>query len=82
VALLMFRSKQPRCGRDRFRDQTGKKARDVRLLPTEAGSVLFITVDVGATASLADAHQVAGELEETLRQRLPEIADVVVHTEP
>ena len=65
-----------------IRDQTGKKPRDVRLLPTEAGSVLFITVPVGATASLADAHQVAGELEETLRQRLPEIADVVVHTEP
>ena len=65
-----------------IRDQTGKKARDVRLLPTEAGSVLFITVPVGATASLADAHQVASELEETVRQRLPEIADVVVHTEP
>ena len=28
-------------------------ARDVRLLPTDAGSVLFITVSVGATASLA-----------------------------
>jgi divalent metal cation (Fe/Co/Zn/Cd) transporter len=65
-----------------IRDQTGKKARDVRLLPTEAGSVLFITVPLGATASLADAHQVASELEETVRQRLPEIADVVVHTEP
>lgn len=64
------------------REQTGTKARDVRLLPTEAGSVLFINVPVGSTASLADAHQAAGELEETLRQRLPDIADVVVHTEP
>jgi cation diffusion facilitator family transporter len=64
------------------RDQTGKEARDVRLLPTEAGSVLFITVPVGATASLADAHRLASELEEALRLQLPEIADVVVHTEP
>jgi cation diffusion facilitator family transporter len=64
------------------RDQTGKPPRDVRLLPTEAGSVLFITIPVGVTASLADAHRLASELEEALRQQLPEIADVVVHTEP
>ena len=64
------------------REQTGKRAHDVRLLPTEAGSVLFITVPVGERASLADAHRFASELEEELRQRLPEIADVVVHTEP
>jgi cation diffusion facilitator family transporter len=64
------------------REQTGKRAHDVRLLPTEAGSVLFITVPVGEQASLADAHRFASELEEELRQRLPEIADVVVHTEP
>jgi cation diffusion facilitator family transporter len=64
------------------REQTGKQARDVRVLPTETGIVVFITVPVGATASLAHAHQIASELEEALRQRLPEIADVVVHTEP
>jgi divalent metal cation (Fe/Co/Zn/Cd) transporter len=37
---------------------------------------------VGATESLAHAHQVASELEEALRHRMPAIADVVVHTEP
>jgi cation diffusion facilitator family transporter len=63
-------------------DRTGATAHDVRLLPTETGSVLFVTVPVGATASLAEAHQIAGDLEEALRERLPEIADVVVHTEP
>ncbi len=57
-------------------------ARDLRLLPTQEGDVLFITVSVGATASLTKAHQLASELEETLRQELPSIADVVVHTEP
>ena len=64
------------------REQTGTPARDVRLLPTDAGIVLFITVPVSATDSLAHAHQVASELEEALRQQMPEIADVVVHTEP
>ena len=63
-------------------EQTGTSARDVRLLPTEAGIVLFITIPVKATASLADAHRDASELEEVLRQRVPQIADVVVHTEP
>jgi cation diffusion facilitator family transporter len=62
--------------------QTGAVARDVRLMPTETGSVVFITVPVGASTSLADAHKIASELEEALRLRLPEIADVVVRTEP
>jgi cation diffusion facilitator family transporter len=57
-------------------------ARDLRLLPTQEGDVLFITVSVGATASLDQAHQLASRLEEELRQELPSIADVVVHTEP
>jgi cation diffusion facilitator family transporter len=57
-------------------------ARDLRLLPTQDGDVLFMTVSVGATASLDRAHQLASELEEELRQELPSIADVVVHTEP
>jgi cation diffusion facilitator family transporter len=57
-------------------------ARDLRLLPTRDGDVLFITISVGATASLTHAHQIASELEEELRHELPSIADVVVHTEP
>jgi cation diffusion facilitator family transporter len=64
------------------REQTGRPARDVRLLPTDAGIVLFIRIPVSATESLARAHQVASELEEALRRQIPEIADVVVHTEP
>jgi cation diffusion facilitator family transporter len=57
-------------------------ARDLRLLPTPAGDVLFITISVGSAASLTDAHQLASDLEEELRQEIPTIADVVVHTEP
>jgi hypothetical protein len=44
--------------------------------------VLFITIQVGAAASLACAHQAASELEESPRLQTPETADVVVHTEP
>jgi divalent metal cation (Fe/Co/Zn/Cd) transporter len=44
--------------------------------------VLFITIQVGAAASLARAHQAASELEESPRLQTPETADVVVHTEP
>ncbi len=57
-------------------------ARELRLLPTQDGDVLFITVSVGSTASLPYAHQLASKLEEVLREVLPSIADVVVHTEP
>jgi cation diffusion facilitator family transporter len=64
------------------RQRIGRDARDVRVLPTERGIVVFMTVSVGQEASLAHAHQIASELEEQLRQHLPEIADVVVHTEP
>jgi divalent metal cation (Fe/Co/Zn/Cd) transporter len=58
------------------------RARDLELLPTQEGDVLFITVSVGENASLTEAHQIASELEEQLRQGVPSIADVVVHTEP
>jgi divalent metal cation (Fe/Co/Zn/Cd) transporter len=64
------------------REQTGKDAGDVRVLPTEMGSVVFMTIVVDPTATLARAHQVASQLEESLRRSLPGIADVVVHTEP
>jgi cation diffusion facilitator family transporter len=63
-------------------EQTGTASGDVRLLPTDAGSVIFITISVGADKSLTQAHAIASELEEVLRQQIPQIADVVVHTEP
>jgi cation diffusion facilitator family transporter len=57
-------------------------ARDLKLLPTPDGEVLFITISVGDAASLEQAHQLASELEEKLRQEHSSLADVVVHTEP
>ena len=61
-------------------ERTGKEPRGTKLLRTEAGRVIFLTLGVGAEASLVDAHQLGSELEEELRQQIPDIADVVVHT--
>jgi cation diffusion facilitator family transporter len=64
------------------RERTGVEPRSARLLSTKTGRVVFLTVEVGADASLVDAHQLASELEEQLRRQIPDIVDVVVHTEP
>jgi cation diffusion facilitator family transporter len=62
-------------------ERTGKEPRGTKLLRTEAGRVIFLTLGVGAETSLVDAHQLGSELEEELRQQVPDIADVIVHTE-
>ncbi len=64
------------------REITGSEPRMVRLIATEAGLVLFLTLIVGAGESLTDAHGLASELEDELRSRIDGIAEVVVHTEP
>ena len=64
------------------RELTGHRAGALRVLPTAMGSVVFMTILVEPVSTLAAAHQLAGELEEALRRKLPGIADVVVHTEP
>jgi cation diffusion facilitator family transporter len=61
---------------------TGREARMVRLLSTDSGRVLFLTLDVGDEETLTGAHELAGRMEEELRRRIEGIADVVVHTEP
>jgi cation diffusion facilitator family transporter len=61
--------------------QTGTELQALTLLRTKIGRVIFLTLNVGAHTSLVDAHQLASELEEELRLEIPDIADVVVHTE-
>jgi cation diffusion facilitator family transporter len=60
--------------------QTGARARAVRVLCTDAGRTVFVTIDVAPDSSLVAAHELAGRLEDELRRRLSDIADVVVHT--
>ena len=64
------------------REVAGVEPHDLRFLDTGDGLVAHFTLRLGAGHALADAHARASEIEERIRLRLPEIADVVVHTEP
>ena len=64
------------------REVAGVPPRAVRVLRTDEGLVAFITLGLDPTSTLADAHGRASEVEERLRSEHPEIADVIVHTEP
>lgn len=64
------------------RELTGEPPREVRLVRTEEGLLVFVTLRVAPELTLAAAHALASEVEERIRGKLPEIADVVVHTEP
>ena len=63
-------------------DQAGSAPRELRVLTTNGGPVVFVTVDVARDASLAAAHAQASELEEAMRSAEPDLVEVVVHTEP
>jgi cation diffusion facilitator family transporter len=64
------------------RDVTGTAPREVQFRDTDQGLVAFVTVRVEAGEALDEAHERASEIEARIRQARPEIADVVVHTEP
>jgi divalent metal cation (Fe/Co/Zn/Cd) transporter len=64
------------------RDQTGAPPAELRFLHTDQGLVAYLTLRLGAATVLADAHAQASEIEEAIRRERPEIADVIVHTEP
>jgi cation diffusion facilitator family transporter len=64
------------------RDATGTEPRELRFLETDEGLVAFLTLGLDPASTLAEAHRRASEVEERIRRRLPEIADVIVHTEP
>jgi cation diffusion facilitator family transporter len=63
-------------------DATGAEPRELRLLNTEVGLVAFLTLGMDAGRPLAEAHALASDVEERIRRSHPQIADVVVHTEP
>jgi len=64
------------------RETTGQEPRELRFLRTDDGLVAFLTLGLDAASPLAAAHARASEIEERIRRERPEIADVVVHTEP
>ena len=64
------------------REATGREPRELRFLRTEAGLVAFLTLGLDGTSRLDEAHARASEIEERIRRERPDIADVIVHTEP
>jgi cation diffusion facilitator family transporter len=64
------------------RDATGADPRELRFLRTSTGLVAFLTLGLAGTSTLDDAHARASAIEEKIRRERPDIADVIVHTEP
>lgn len=61
---------------------TGAPPRELRFVGTDEGLVAFLTLGLDPQAALSDAHARASQIEERIRRERPEIADVIVHTEP
>jgi cation diffusion facilitator family transporter len=63
-------------------EETGKPPRELRFLRTEDGLVAFLTLALEGSSRLDEAHSRASQIEERIRRERPDIADVIVHTEP
>ena len=63
-------------------DVIGRSPRKMRTLDTGDGLVVLVTLGLPGETTLAAAHDEASEVEERIRAAFPDIADVVVHTEP
>jgi cation diffusion facilitator family transporter len=64
------------------REETGSEPRELRFLNTTGGLVAFLTLGLEGTHRLDEAHARASQIEERIRRERPDIADVIVHTEP
>jgi cation diffusion facilitator family transporter len=61
---------------------TGRPPRELRTLSTQDGLVVLVTLALDANATVAAAHEEASAVSRQIREALPGVADVVVHTEP
>jgi cation diffusion facilitator family transporter len=64
------------------REVTGQEPTDLRFLNTDDGLLAYLTLPLDAASPLAEAHGRASEIEERVRRARPDIAEVIVHTEP
>jgi divalent metal cation (Fe/Co/Zn/Cd) transporter len=62
--------------------RTGGPPRELRLLETPDGLVVYLTLEVDGSVPLDEAHRRASEVEEEIRAALPGISEIIVHTEP
>lgn len=61
---------------------TGARPIERRVVTTDNGLVVFVTVKLGASTTLDAAHEHATLIEAEIRRTLEGVNDVVVHTEP
>lgn len=64
------------------REATGEAPRSTRVLETPQGLVVLVTLAVDGGSSLRDAHARAHEVVSRVRAAVPDVHDVIVHTEP
>jgi cation diffusion facilitator family transporter len=64
------------------REVTGEEPRELRFVRTGEGLLAYLTLGLDPSSQLAEAHARASEIEERIRRARPDIADVIVHTEP
>jgi divalent metal cation (Fe/Co/Zn/Cd) transporter len=64
------------------RSVSGVDPRTLRILRSDEGLVVFLTLAIDPASPLVDAHARASEIEAKIREQEPGIADVIVHTEP
>jgi cation diffusion facilitator family transporter len=68
--------------RDVVSRHTGHPPTRISFRDADRGRVALIDVLLPADQPLPSAHRRAGDIEEAIRRRCPELADVIVHTEP
>ena len=64
------------------RATTGSSPRALRFLRTDEGVVVLLTLALDPAESLAAAHATASSVEEQIREAVPGVVEVIVHTEP
>jgi len=75
-------AEQERVIDDVVRRITGARPGAVRFRDAEAGRIALVDITLPGEQPLRVAHRRAGEIEEEVRERCPDLVDVVVHTEP
>ncbi len=63
-------------------ETTGARPRALRFLRTDRGVIAYLTLGLDPASTLAVAHARASEIEARLQREAPEIAELIVHTEP
>jgi cation diffusion facilitator family transporter len=61
---------------------TGAPPERVSFRDAERGRIALVTIALPAEQPLGAAHQRAGDIEEAVRERCPQLVDIIVHTEP